>query len=104
MKMGENLLHENLDYQSMCQLDWCSQNTARGLVHEASMATCQGKVILPITVAKDAVLRELKRFGLEPTDDQQLGNAKWWLRGRFRLIFGHLTLLQHVIGCTSYDS
>jgi hypothetical protein len=40
------------------------------------MATCQGKVILPITVAKDAVLRELKRFGLEPTDYQQLGNAK----------------------------
>eukprot|EP00435_Cladocopium_sp_Y103_P049815 s687_g15.t1 len=28
------------------------------------------KVILPILVAKDAVLRELKRFNLEPADDQ----------------------------------
>ena len=30
---------------------------------------------IPITVSKEAVLRELKRFGLEPADDQRLGHA-----------------------------
>ena len=33
----------------------------------------QGKVHLPITVSKEAVLHELKRFGLEATDEQLLG-------------------------------
>ncbi len=33
----------------------------------------RGKVHLPITVSKTAVLHELKRFGLEATMEQQLG-------------------------------
>eukprot|EP00435_Cladocopium_sp_Y103_P020493 s1427_g5.t1 len=31
------------------------------------------KIILPVTVSRDAVLREVKRFGLEPTEEQRLG-------------------------------
>ena len=38
--------------------------------------TSRGKVILPITVSKAAVLHELARFGLEPEKERQRGSQR----------------------------